>query len=626
MTHKEVIKFLQPFADDLQIVNKIIIETYINFNKIDIKHNKLILSYISGNSKKLIYDFTELVKAKNKKFDFDDLIHLFETTVPAKDLVVNGAVYTPDFIKKRLVKESIKELNIDDVFNLKFADISCGSGAFLYTVAEQLYQLTGNSFASIFDRNIYGLDISDYSVERTKVLLSLLALKNGEDEESYSFNLFTGNALDFDWNHHVSYFNGFDAVVGNPPYVRAKHLDPETKKHMSKWEVTKSGNPDLYIPFFEIGLQNLKPDGILSYITVNTFKRSVNARSLREFFSVNSLDVSILDFGNQQIFKNKSTYTCIVYIKNKVDSDIKYKKVTVDEFKKDNEFTYDRVSYSILDNKKGWLLSEPNTLINIHKIQTAGTPLGCKFSIKNGLATLSNDVFIFKPVNEDEKYYYPTNCTSIKIEKAICRDIIKPNRLKNEIDLISNLEKIIFPYYPIDFIDSNGNDKAPTPIVFEENYFKNTFPCAYAYLEKNKPLLLKRDKGREGVKYKWFEFGRTQALANFGRKLLFPYMSNKPYFVFTNTTNLLFYAGYAAFSHSERELLILQKILKSKVFWYYIQKTSKPYTNDYYALAKNYVKDFSICNLSIEEENFLLESNNPYEIDELMMRKYDVAI
>ncbi|MFB9864085.1 class I SAM-dependent DNA methyltransferase [Rufibacter immobilis] len=626
MTHKEVIKFLHPFADDLQIVNKLIIEAYISFNKIEIKRNELILSYISGNNKKLINDFTELVKVKNKKFDFDDLIHLFEITVPTKDLVVNGAVYTPDFIKTRLVKESIKELNINDVLNLKFADISCGSGAFLYTVAEQLYQLTGNSFSSIFERNIYGLDISDYSVERTKVLLSLLALKNGEDEENYSFNLFTGNALDFDWNHHLTDYNGFDAVVGNPPYVRAKHLDPETKRHMSKWEVTKSGNPDLYIPFFEIGLQHLKPNGILSYITVNTFKRSVNARSLREFFSVNSLDVSIIDFGNQQIFKNKSTYTCIVYIKNKIDSDIKYKKVTIDEFKKDTKFSYNRISYDILDNKKGWLLSEANTLINIHKIQTAGTPLGRKFSIKNGLATLRNDIFIFKPVNEDEKYYYLTNCSTPKIEKAICRDIIKPNRLKNENDLVLNLEKIIFPYYPINNIDGDSNGKIPTPTVFEENYFKDTFPFAYAYLEDNKSQLLKRDKGREEVKYKWYEFGRTQALANYGLKLLFPYMSNKPYFVFTNTTNLLFYAGYAAFSHSERDLRILQKILKSKVFWYYIQKTSKPYTNEYYALAKNYVKDFSICSLTIEEEDFLLGSNNPIEIDELMMEKYDITI
>lgn len=103
-------------------------------------------------------------------------------------------------------------------------------------------------------------------------------------------------------------------------------------------------------------------------------------------------------------------------------------------------------------------------------------------------------------------------------------------------------------------------------------------------------------------------------------------MSNKPYFVYSDNEDLMFYAGYAIYSSSERELKIIEKILKSKVFWYYIQHTSKPYSSDYFALAKNYVKNFWICNLSKSEEDFLLSNASQAEIDIFLMSKYQLTL
>ena len=128
-------------------------------------------------------------------------------------------------------------------------------------------------------------------------------------------------------------------------------------------------------------------------------------------------------------------------------------------------------------------------------------------------------------------------------------------------------------------------------------------------------------------KYKWYEFGRTQALADYGEKILFPYMSSQAYFVYSQQKDLLFYAGYAIFldNISKREVDILKIILKSKVFWYYIENSSKPYSGNFYALAKNYVKDFGICELSKEEEDFLLKSNSK-EREFFLMKKYEISL
>lgn len=625
MINKDISKFLNELSDNLSIVNKLIVGAYLEFNKIEVKNNKLILSCTEGNDKGTVKRFIDLIKSKNGKFDFEDVIHLFETSIPSEDISVNGAVYTPNYIKNYIVKETLDKIDYDELCNTKVADIACGTGAFLYTVAQEIKKKTNKSYFDIFRQNIYGLDISDYTINRAKILLSLLAISAGEDKKEFDFNLMIGNALDFNWYDKIKNFNDFDIVVGNPPYVRAKNLSDETKSLLPNWEVTRTGNPDLYIPFFEIGLKYLKPNGILGYITVNTFKRSVNARSLREYFKENLFNIKILDFGSSQVFTNKSTYTCIVFIENNKSEEVKYQKITAKDFlnKKIKNFT--SINYNLLNTKSGWILNKLDVLENIKKIETAGISLGDKFPIRNGLATLSNDIFIFKPVDEDEKYFYHQNGKLHKIEKDICRDVIKPNRLKYEFEISELKEQIIFPYYEEHLESDIQSFKTNKKIAFDEDYFKTNFPKAYRYLEGNKKQLLNRDKGKN-KKYKWFEFGRTQALNDLGKKLLFPYMAGQPYFVYSDQEDLLFYAGYAVYFDSERELKILKRILESKVFWYYIKKTSKPYSGNFFALAKNYVKDFGICNLTETEENYLLSTDSLEERNRFLTLKYKLNI
>jgi methylase of polypeptide subunit release factors len=618
--HRDISTHLNQLSNNLTIVNKLIVGAYLEFNSIKLKYNRVILSYIEGNDKKEVSEFIELVKIKNGKFDFEDLIRLFEITIPSKDTITNGAVYTPKSIRDYIVKTSFTAVSSLDHNTIIVGDIACGTGAFLYSVSKEIKKQTQKSFYQIFKDNIFGLDISDYAIERTKILLTLLALSQGEDREEFIFNLFVGNALSFDWYKRYKPFRGFDIVVGNPPYVRSKHLSKETQQLMSKWEVTKSGNSDLYIPFFEIALKYLKDKtGILGYITVNTFKRSLNARKLRSYLNSNRFNLSILDFGSYQVFNKKSTYTCIVFIQKSSRNFILYEKINPKNIEQKREFS--KIEYALLDDKKGWLLNTSEIVKNIKKIESIGIPLGEKYPIKNGLATLSNTLFIFNPVDEDENYYYHQEH---KIEKSICRDIIKPNRLKREEEIEQLKEKIIFPYHK-ENRPKEYNIISTKMRLFDELYFKENFPYAYSYLFSHKKQLLSRDKGKSSKKYAWYEFGRTQALADYGEKLLFPYMSNQAYFVYSNQKDLLFYAGYAIFldNKSQREIELLKIILKSKIFWYYIEHSSKPYSGNFFALAKNYVKDFGICELSREEEDFLLDSSN-LDRDEFLVKKYGI--
>ncbi len=85
-------------------------------------------------------------------------------------------------------------------------------------------------------------------------------------------------------------------------------------------------------------------------------------------------------------------------------------------------------------------------------------------------------------------------------------------------------------------------------------------------------------------------------------KLFFPKMSDRtPSFII----NLLFYNGQAVIGHSENEMNLIKKIMESRIFWYYIKTTSKPYTSNYYSLNGNYIRNFGICQLNNSELDFV---------------------
>ncbi|QNN44873.1 hypothetical protein [Pedobacter roseus] len=144
-------------------------------------------------------------------------------------------------------------------------------------------------------------------------------------------------------------------------------------------------------------------------------------------------------------------------------------------------------------------------------------------------------------------------------------------------------------------------------------------------MKKHKLLLLSRDNGNKTYE-KWYAFGRNQALTISGNKLLFPYISDKPYFVFTDEKDLLFYNGYAIISESVDDLLVLQRILMSRIFWFYIKHTSKPYSGKFFSIAKNYIKNFGVCVLSQKQREKLLTLDSADKIDSFLEKIYEIKI
>src|SRR5581483_6049138 len=107
---------------------------------------------------------------------------------------------------------------------------------------------------------------------------------------------------------------GFDAVIGNPPYVRQEQLAPIKPYLQAAYAETYHGMADLYIYFYQQGLQLLRQGGRMSYIVTNKWLRAGYGEPLRAFFAKASAIEQIVDFGHAPIFEGADVFPCIIVL------------------------------------------------------------------------------------------------------------------------------------------------------------------------------------------------------------------------------------------------------------------------------------------------------------------------
>jgi adenine-specific DNA-methyltransferase len=89
---------------------------------------------------------------------------------------------------------------------------------------------------------------------------------------------------------------------------------------------------------------------------------------------------------------------------------------------------------------------------------------------------------------------------------------------------------------------------------------------------------------------------------------------------------MLFYNGLAVVGHTEEQMLVIKKIMESRIFWYYIKSTSKPYSSKYYSLNGNYIRNFGVCDLDDNETKFVINEQDRSVLDNFFEEKYDVIL
>ena len=375
---------------------------------------------------------------------------------------------------------------------------------------------------------------------------------------------------------------GFDAVFGNPPYVRQEKLKNYKGFFTSLYE-TSSGTSDLFVYFYEKGLKILRQSGYLGLISSNTYMKTGSGIGLRKFLKHEILIKEIIDFGDLQIFKKVTTYPSIAIIK-KLKPDLCH-KVNYMELKdltiKDLSLLLNTSSIFMpqfdLDDSS-WSFEDKRLKRLREKIMNQGVSLisYCS-SIFRGIVTGFNEAFI--------------------IDEQIKKDLIQVDNKSSD---------IIKPFLEGKDIKSWHIDHTNKWIIFARRGIEiDNYPAIKNYLlnfrEKLEPRPDNWDdkkqgkwKGRKSGSYKWFEIQDNIAYYELFEKpkIIYPMFQNRPKFYIDVFG---YYTNQNAFIITVEDYYLLG-ILNSKCFWFQIMGkcASLRGGNWRYILQKNYFENLVI--------------------------------
>ncbi|WP_407522998.1 TaqI-like C-terminal specificity domain-containing protein [Lacibacter sp. MH-610] len=345
-------------------------------------------------------------------------------------------------------------------------------------------------------------------------------------------------------------FVGFDVVIGNPPYFALSKIKEQSDYFSKANYVTYSKGADIYCLFYELGGNILKPFGLLTYITSNSWLRAIYGEPLKMYFVEKLQPIILINIEDIQVFEEATVESNIITLQKSNKS----KPIKVVNLSKDysignslheyfNKYSFEFIPLS----NSEWFIGDQVAGKLKRKIED-GKKLLKDFNVRInfGIKTGFNEAFI---INESKKNEL------IKADKKnaeIIKPIIRGRDLKKYFYEYQNLWVIsTFPSLKID-IES-------FPAV------KNHF------LEIGKKRL--EQSGEQGSRKKtankWFE---TQDSISYWKdfenpKIVWGEISDKPKFAFDDEK---YFAEATTFLMTGEKLKFLLAILNSKVSeWYF---------------------------------------------------------
>lgn len=209
--------------------------------------------------------------------------------------------------------------------------------------------------------------VNDLRQEIADMLYANGAVGNDEARQLASWDMFDQNAsspfFDSEWMFGVK--DGFDIVIGNPPYINAnelkKNLGDNEYKQLKSLYSTAKGTVDFYVYFFEKALAVLCTNGVLSYITPNKYLCANYGKALRYYFIQNTQILTLWDVSRNNVF-DASIYPVVILLQKKKVLH-KYSFICTDKDNIKRSFVSSQLTV-FPDNIWGFLLSSKFDIAN----------------------------------------------------------------------------------------------------------------------------------------------------------------------------------------------------------------------------------------------------------------------
>lgn len=441
-------------------------------------------------------------------------------------------VFTPeDYVRELL--DSVGY--IEHLYGKKILENSCGDGNILVAVVQRYIDdciARGVSRICIQNglaRDVYGVEIDPEQFQRCIENLNEVLKKNNIN--SVEWKIYNDDYLR--WDSALE----FQFIVGNPPYITYSELKKEEQKYVKEnFETCVKGKFDYCYAFIEKSIRSLAKNGKMAYLIPSSVFKTVFGLNLRNY--MRPYITVIKDYTQEKVFDDALVKSAIMVLDKQRRQDILcYRDMTL-------EMEINIPINQLIDK---WFFTE-NLATGMHRF-------GDYFKVSHVVATLLNKAYVLKEDDyaETEKGFL---CNGHNIERAIVRDTATPRSLRYQKN-----EKIIFPY-----MYDDGH-----LVRFKEGEFETNYPEAAMYLNDFRDDL---DKRQSDINAKWYEYGRSQALAGLDSdKLLISTVITEKVVVYRLNRACIPYAGMYIVRCEGNNKYTLEdavRILESRAFRQYV--------------------------------------------------------
>jgi hypothetical protein len=531
------------------------------------------------------------------------------------------------------------------------------------------WRLTTAEKKRILTTHIFGVDIDRQAVEVTKLSLLLKVLEDETRESlgkqlalfkepalpNLDANIKCGNSLigadyfagqllpdkdelrrvnPFDWAREFPQIfdrrdaedaekkQGFDCVIGNPPYIRIQTMKEwaplEVEVYKEKYAAASAGNYDIYVVFVEKGLSLLKSGGRLGFILPHKFFNAQYGEALRDLISRGKHLAHVVHFGDQQVFSGATTYTCLMFL-DKVGTD-------ACRFAKVNDLAAWRADGKAVE---GAIPAANITRAEWNFAVGAGAALFEKLSkmpvkledvadkIFQGLVTGADPVFILTDLGRG-RYLSEATQQEYRLGKDLMHPLCKGSVNIRRYHIAETTKEILFPYKL-----SNGKAQLLTAQELAEEY-----PQTWEYLRANRKTLEARERGK-WKHDKWYAFGRSQNLSEMEqKKILTPSIAKQS--SFTLDENDFFYfvgsgggggGGYGITLKNAEHLAYeyVLGLLNSKLLDVFLRSYSSPFSGGYFAFNRQYIAQLPIRTINPDDPHDVIRYRRVVALVEQML-------
>lgn len=455
------------------------------------------------------------------------------------------------YTDKNQINQEIKNLKIS-FKNFCFADKFKKEMKSFNEKCEKYSKKYGN-FLAVDDENLRifvsaNLTLFDFDEKEAKKEFANLKKEydnifNLENNHPFEWRFEFPEILDDDGN-----FQGFDLIIGNPPYIRQEEIK-ELKPNLAKNYKVYKGTSDIYTYFYELGFNILKSNGVLSFITSNKYTRAGYGEALREFLLKNVSILDYIDLNGIKVFDSATVDTSILSFEKLKSKDSSFRYLALDNenlkacgYSIDLCKDFKELSQKSL-SKENFTFSDESTNSLKAKIERIGTPLKewQGLNIYRGILTGYNEAFI---ISTEKRNEILENCKD-EAEKErtakLIRKMLRGRDIKRYSYEWAGLWIIFIPWH-------FPNVEKPKTMLENEQDLKEQYPSLYKHLLSHKERLSKRNKEETGIRYEWYCLQRWGAnyYQEFEKeKLVYSEIVKKPQFYLD--TKLNFYAEATSF-------------------------------------------------------------------------------